>query len=260
MGASERPADPIYWARFISLQLILGPVIGFAISHYGGLLVGKASEAKWMSPMFQRISALAMAVLIYAAAEFIGGNGFIAAFCGGLALGIKQSEICDRLHHFAEAEGQLLTLLMFMVFGAVLAPFSWEAARPTVFLYAFLSLTVVRLASASISLIGKKLKASTILFLGWFGPRGLASIIYTLVFLEIGHKEVHPLIWNVVMVTVLASVFLHGLTAAPAARWYGRRAESWKPAVLEKSDVPHMSLKNPLSHQSKSAAFHRSNQ
>jgi NhaP-type Na+/H+ or K+/H+ antiporter len=142
---------------------------------------------------------------------------------------------CRRLYEFAEAEGQLLTLATFTIFGALMVVPAFEHVSLVFVLYAVLSLTVIRMIPVAISLIGLKLQARTITFLGWFGPRGIASIIYGFIILEEESLQGQDIIFTIMVVTVLFSVFAHGLTAVPAAKSYGAHAES-----MEDEDMPEM--------------------
>ena len=213
-----------YWLGFIGLQLLLAPIVGMFVGYLGGELVDRATKAKLMSPIFTQLSALALALLAFSLAELIGGNGFIAAFIAGLTLGNSKRDVCHQLYEFAETEGQLLTLFVFLTVGAVMVVPALEALSWQVLLYAVLSLTFIRMLPVAISLVGAKLKLDTVLFLGWFGPRGIASIIYGLLLFE-HHLPQTAALFNIVILTVVLSTFLHGLTAAPFARLYGKRTE-----------------------------------
>lgn len=214
--------DVAYWVGFALRQVGLGPMVGIAVGYLGGQLVSKATDAAWMSKPFQNVSALALAVLAFSAAETIGGNGFIAAFVCGLTLGNTAQGICDCLHEFGEAEGQLLTLMVFLLFGAVIVPGVVLEPSPATWVYALGSLTLVRLLPVAISLLGTGLMPASLGFLGWFGPRGLASILYMLIVVEHEHLAEGPEIDAAVALTVLLSVFAHGFSAHPLAARYGR--------------------------------------
>jgi NhaP-type Na+/H+ or K+/H+ antiporter len=224
-AVSESMVDAGYWFDFVTHQLVLGPVVGAAVGFGGGRLVEWAGRSRWMSHSFQQISAIALSLLAFAGAEAVEGNGFIAAFVAGLVLGNTAKRACSCLIEFAEAEGQLLTLLAFFVFGvAEIGPTIGALTVPLV-LYAVLSLTLIRMVPVSLSLLGTGLRAPTHVFLGWFGPRGLASILYIFLVLEESDLEGRDDIFTVVMCTVLLSIFLHGMSAWPATNWYARHAE-----------------------------------
>ncbi|MDJ0949688.1 MAG: cation:proton antiporter [Alphaproteobacteria bacterium] len=214
----SQPAE--YWVRFVALQVTLGPLAGLAVGWLGGRLVQAAWDKGWMEPVFLRLSAIGLALLAFAGAELVHGNGFIAAFVAGLALGNFTRGICEPIHRFGETEGQLMTLLTFLVFGAVMVPAALPHLDARILLYALLSLTAIRMVPVALSLIGTGLRLPSVLFLGWFGPRGIASILFALVVLE-GSDAVSATDIAVVTVTVLLSVLAHGITAAPFAGAYG---------------------------------------
>lgn len=214
-----------YWLRFVGLQLLGGPLIGLAVGYLGGWLVLRATQSGWMNAPFQRLSGLGLALLAFAGAESVGGNGFIAAFIAGLTLGNTARGVCDSLYQFGEAEGQLLTLLVFLIFGAVMVPAALAHAGAEALVYALLSLTLIRMLPVALSLLGSGLRPASYAFIGWFGPRGLASILFVLVVLEAGRLEAGALLETVVVLTVLLSTLLHGVSAYPLARRYGAHVE-----------------------------------
>jgi len=209
------------WLLLAGKQLILGPLMGAAVGYFGGKLLLWGQRTRAITESFEALSSLALAILSFAAAEVIGGNGFLAAFTAGLILGNTAKGICHNIYEFAETEGQLLALLTFLFFAAVMLPPAIEHFEPAMLVYAVLSLTVIRMIPVALALLGSRLKPATNLFLGWFGPRGVASIIYALLVLE----ESLPFreeLFHIAMITVLLSVFTHGLTAWPAVNAYGR--------------------------------------
>ncbi len=220
---SETPgahAEVHYWIFFTLKQLILGPLIGAAVGWFGGRLVDKASQAGWMNDTFQRLSSLALAIIAFSLAEMVHGNGFIATFFAGLFLGTHTPQIRERLQAFGEAEGEALELFIFLLFGMILVPVAIPFWNLTTWIYALLSLTVIRMVPVGISLMGSGLSWKSVGFIGWFGPRGIASILYLLVVLiHLGVKG-YEQIMSVVVLTILLSVFLHGLSALPLSKTY----------------------------------------
>lgn len=221
-GASgEHDSNATGLAQFAFLQVTLGPIAGVAIGYIGGRLIDRASAAGWASAPFQGICALATSLCAFAAAELIGGNGFIAAFSAGIAFGASVRSRCEFLFEFMESEGQLLTLLAFLVFGAAMLPQGLSVAVLATSVLAVLFLTIVRMLPIAISLSGTGLSWPSKLFLGWFGPRGLASILFALLILE-----EHPVaggeeLLACIVLTVALSIVLHGVSAAPLAAAYG---------------------------------------
>jgi NhaP-type Na+/H+ or K+/H+ antiporter len=235
--AEEEHASASAWISFALEQIGFGALVGVGIGLLGGWLVGRASRAGWMDETFQRLVLLALALIAWALADTIGGNGFIAAFVGGLVVGPTVKRVGERLIRFTEAEGQLLNLSVFFIFGVLVVGLA-QSLSWMVVLYALLSLTVVRMLPVALSLLGTRLRAVSVLFAGWFGPRGLASIVLGLIVLEeapllAARDEIEA----VVTLTVLLSVLLHGLTAAPLSAAYSRRVEGMAADVPEKRDA-----------------------
>ena len=246
-GASQ-PAS--YWTEYALGQVVLGPAAGIAVGFTGARAVSWASRRGWINHAFLQISSIALALLTFSAAEMIGGNGFIAAFVGGLVVGnTMPKHTCEQMLDFAETEGQLLGLLAFLVFGAVDIVTAFRQAGALVFLYAALSLTLIRMLPVSVSLAGAKLGLPTHLFLGWFGPRGLASILYVLLALQADAIAARQEIFGIVVCTVLLSVVSHGITAAPGARTYSEiaaRRTSEDPECAEGRHVEEMPVRMPF--------------
>ncbi|MBL4885618.1 MAG: sodium:proton antiporter, partial [Planctomycetaceae bacterium] len=239
---AEHPETATYWIQFVTMQVGLGPLVGIGVGYAGGKLVEYASFRKWISHSFLELTTLALALLAYGAAELVGGNGFIAAFCAGLAVGSVSRTLCVAIREFAEAEGQLLTLLVFLCFGAVLIPMAFENITWTGFFYSVMGLTVLRMFPVAISLVGTKLRPETRLFVGWFGPRGVASIVFALMLLDETAVPAHKEMFAVAMATVAISVVSHGLTAYPLAKWYAGRTEAMKDAgsAIENEPITEM--------------------
>jgi NhaP-type Na+/H+ or K+/H+ antiporter len=137
-------------------------------------------------------------------------------------------------------------LLTFLLFGAVMLPPAIEALNPEIVLYAVLSLTLVRMLSVTISMVSEKVRRVTTLFMGWFGPRGIASILYIFIVLEAENLRGLELIYSVTMITVLFSIYAHGITASPLANRYGSRIEAVDERQIvtpETEEVPEMPLR-----------------
>ena len=242
-GALEATGGAAEWGGFVALQLGLGPLVGIAVGLGGGRLIDGAVRRDWINDPFERLSVLGLAVAAFGGAELVGGNGFIAAFVAGLTLGNSARGTCSHLYEFGEAEGQLLTLLVFFVFGSVLVPASLGSWDFRTLVYAVLSLTLVRMLPVAVSLAGTGLRAATVAFVGWFGPRGLASILFVLLIVEEYRLAVGPQLVAVVVLTVLLSTVAHGMTAFPLvqryARWLSGAAEdSMRAERAEAAELP----------------------
>ncbi|MEL7058832.1 MAG: cation:proton antiporter [Acidobacteriota bacterium] len=229
-----------YWGRFAALQVTLGPLVGIAVGWLGGRAVAAARAHGWMDDAFVRLSSLGLALLAFAAAELVHGNGFIAAFVAGLALGHTSREVVEELCEFSEAEGQLLTLLLFAAFGAALLPAALPRVGWPALLYGVLALTVVRMLPVALALLGTGVRPATTLFLGWFGPRGLASVLFALLIVENAAVGGAERVFDIVMVTVALSVLAHGTTAVPGANWYARHTGRMQDDAPEHVPVPEL--------------------
>jgi NhaP-type Na+/H+ or K+/H+ antiporter len=235
-GAESAGGSLGSWLGLVAGQVTLGPLVGVAIGYGGGKLVQRSTHKGWMSHAFQDLSAVALSVLAFAVATQIGGNGFIAAFTAGLTLGNCARDVCTRIYEFGEAEGQLLTLIVFLVFGAVLLPASAGPINATMMVYAALSLVVLRPLACALSLLGHGLRWPTVLFLGWFGPRGVASLLFAILVVERSRMPGQAFIMATVAVAVLMSVVLHGVTAHPLSRRFGAWIDrTEQPAALAES-------------------------
>lgn len=214
------------WVIFGAKQVTLGPLIGISVGYVAARLVDYTVERGWLSGAAEGIAVVATAVLAYTAAEQVHGNGFIAAFVAGLVFGNTVKHSCHQLFEFMESEGQLLTLFTFFLFGAAMLPEALPVVALPAIIFAVLSLFVVRPLAIGLSLAGAPVDWASKAFYGWFGPRGLASVLFALLIVEgapIGHGQD---IFNVVMLTVLFSAVLHGVTAAPLAKRFGARYPS----------------------------------
>ena len=239
-GAASGANETNDWLRFGVLQITLGPLVGAIIGFGGAGLIDTAAERRWATNAFQGIGILALSLLAYVVAEIVGGNGFISAFVAGAVFGNTIRHPCTYLFEFMESEGQLFMLITFLVFGAALLPEALVHVDVLFVVYAVLSLTLIRMLPIALSLLGSGVRLPTHLFLGWFGPRGLASILFVLLILEEADIAHHEEILSITMITVALSVLLHGISAAPFADVYGRLAERMGDCEESKvvSDMP----------------------
>jgi sodium/hydrogen antiporter len=205
-----------------AVELVLGVVVGVVVGGAGGFVVNVARRRGWAEGDFAGSAVLALAICAYACALALHGNGFIAAFVGGLAYGATGGERGERLVPYVEETGALVSLLVWLAFGAIAVVPALESLTWQTVLYAVLSLTVIRMVPVALALAGRRLGRAAVAFVGWFGPRGLASVVFALLALEdLGHSA-EPAV-TVIVFTILLSVVAHGLTADPLARRYGPR-------------------------------------
>ena len=224
------------WLNYLVKQVTLGPVVGIAVGYVGGKLIEQMSNRGWMEETFQRLSVLPLAILAYAFAETVGGNGFISAFSAGigLRLGATTVQVRHRMQEFGETEGTQLILIVFLLFGLALVPASFPYWGWQELTYALASLTILRMVPVAISLIGAKLDWKSIAFIGWFGPRGIASVLYLLMALAAIGFSGYERIMSVIVLTVAISVYAHGISAGPLSKRYGRSSviTDWSPDGL----------------------------
>ncbi len=214
-----------YWARFALEQIGFGTLVGIILGWLGGWLLREASRREWIIPEFQQISLTALAIITWWFAGAVGGNGFIAAFVAGLTTGSILKGAYEHLGEFTETTGQLLNLFLFFILGATVAQMSPQM-NWLVIVYAIFSLTLIRMIPIAVSLIGTHLQPISVSFLGWFGPRGLASLVLGLVYLEeVPSYPGRETILLAVIATVFLSVFAHGLTASPLSRLYAQKVK-----------------------------------
>jgi NhaP-type Na+/H+ or K+/H+ antiporter len=208
--------------QFIGDQLGLGVIVGIAVGLIGGWLLRIAGRRGWIAESFQQIAVVTLPLLCLLLAEMVDASMFIASFVAGLAVQIPFKDAGKHSVEFAEEWGQIFNLAVFFMFGMVVVR-DWQQFTLSSWVYAILSLTLVRMLPVAIALFGTRLSVPSVLFMGWFGPRGLASIVLGLVYLE---QELHlssePTIRAAVMVTVVLSIFAHGLSAMPGISIYAR--------------------------------------
>jgi len=209
--------------RFVGEQIGYGSLIGIGIGAVGGWLLAQANRKQWMAAPMQQLGLVAIPLLCVLASEASGASMFIAAYVAGFAVQFGFADAGRHSVEFTETWGQLFDFFVFFLFGLFVAR-SWTQFEYTHLLYAGLSLTLVRMLPVAIALAGTGLSRSTILFMGWFGPRGLASIVLGLVYLERqANLPAESTIRLTVMATVLLSIFGHGLSALPGISIYAKR-------------------------------------
>jgi sodium/hydrogen antiporter len=218
------------------LGLLLGAVIGAVVGAVGGLMLRQARRRGWSSEEFAGPAVLALALLAYVLAVILGANGFVAAFVGGIAFGASAGRGGEKEVYYVEQTCGLASMIAWLLFGALAVPTLTTSLSWQVVLYALVSLTIIRMLPVAVSLLGSGMDAATIAFVGWFGPRGLASVVFALLALEDLH-EVPGAVQTVVGtigLTVLLSVLAHGFSARPLAGRYGQsRADQHQPGEPE---------------------------
>lgn len=224
---------PGHWVRFALREIGLGLTIGVAIGVVGGAVLRLAWERDWVTGAARQLATLAIAVAAFATTEAATGNGFIAAFVAGAGFRAAAREMHETAADLTEDIGELATWITFLFFGVGLVVPALRAATVGTVIYVVLSLTVLRMIPVAVALLGTHCDRSTTLFLGWFGPRGLASILFALLIVD----EAEPLILSTVSLTVLVSVFLHGVTARRGSAIYAAKMAQMDTAMPEMRPV-----------------------
>jgi len=229
LTAEAMGADGRNWFIFGAKQLILGPIVGIAVGALGAAIMLIAHKKELTSNLFEGVGALSLAGVAYLFAGEIGGNGFIAAFIGGLTFGNIVKGRCRFLFEFTESEGQLLMWGAFFLLGLALLPEAIAHLTPRIFGLILVSLFIVRPVAIWISLTGAGAAPPTKLFFGWFGPRGLATALFALLIIpQIGHPYAEPVL-VIAINAVWISALLHGISAMPAGTVYAKLVDKKGP-------------------------------
>jgi NhaP-type Na+/H+ or K+/H+ antiporter len=226
---------PVLALKQVGIALGVGTLVGFG----GGRLFNWAADRRWSSSTGEQVGSVALALAAFEASTALGGNGFIAAFIGGLFFGYFSRGRHHASVEFSETLGVLLSLFVWTVFGSSLGAELLFSFNPKALLYGLLSITLIRMLPVAISMIGEHFRWDTLGIMGWFGPRGLASVVFTLLafetFQEFGHD--YSLLFQMAGWTIFLSVILHSLTALPLANWYSRRVQAAAPDSPELVEV-----------------------
>ena len=241
LAQAEEGVGHIEPFRVVLEEIGFGTIGGILAGALCALVLRTFAARGWMEGTWQQINAVAAPLLAYTVAVALGGSGFIAAFVAGIVFGAMAGERAEHSTFLAEQSGELLNAVTFLLFGAVLlgpafADLDWRVA-----LYAVGSLTVVRMLPVALAMLGAGMRRVTVGFLGWFGPRGLASIVFVLILVEQTELPERSLMLTVVTWTVALSVYAHGLTAWPGANryadWYAAQRRDHE-SMPESTPVP----------------------
>jgi NhaP-type Na+/H+ or K+/H+ antiporter len=208
--------------KLVAEEIGIGLAVGLALTTMAALLLKFAKGKGWLTHTWIQVPVVALALGCFGVAQFLGGSGFIAAFSGGLLFGVLTKQHREEFLLAAEGIGDTLALITWVIFGAAVVGqavgnFSW-----LILLYAVLSLTLIRMLPVFLSLTGMGVSTEGKLFMGWFGPRGLASIVFAVIVVNAKVPNSGPIAMTVVC-TILVSILGHGITANPWAKAYGER-------------------------------------
>ena len=208
--------------KLVIQEIGIGLAVGLLLTLVSVQLLKLAWQRKWLTPTWIQVPVVALALACFTLAQYLGGSGFIAAFSGGLLFGILERNMRDQFLRAAEGTGDTLALITWVIFGAAIAGNVLNFLSWSVFIYAVLSLTVIRMIPVFVALTGSGISTEGKLFMGWFGPRGLASIVFAVIVLSDRLPADHEIIVTVAF-TIILSIILHGVTANPWATAYGER-------------------------------------
>ena len=238
--------------RLVLEQIGYGTLAGVLAGIAAACVVLIAGGHRYVEGAWLQVIPLAAAGLAFGVADPIGGSGFIAAFVAGFVFGALRRQGGGEVEYLIEEVGDVLCALTFIVFGAVLLGPAIGEITWSVAVYTVLSLTVVRLVPVVISMVGTGARGPTLAFLGWFGPRGLASIVFALLVLEEGGLPHDGLILVTTYITIGLSVLAHGLTAAPLANryaaWFATHPRDTH-SPLESSEVRNVRWRFGIGHR-----------
>lgn len=224
--AQETGSGTNTWVLALGLvaeELGIGAVVGVVLTLLVVQLLGYATRNGWIVKTWLQVPVVGLAITCFASAQLLGGSGFIAAFIGGLLFGFLAKKHSHSLLRAAEGTGDTFALVTWAIFGSLVVGQAVGYLSWRLVIFALLSLTVIRMLPVFLSLTGTGASTETKLFVGWFGPRGLASIVFAVIVLEANLPNSHALA-VVVSCTVILSVIAHGISANPWARAYGERS------------------------------------
>jgi NhaP-type Na+/H+ or K+/H+ antiporter len=213
---------PGYWTGFLVRLLVLSPLVGLLVGGVGAWLMGKADARYSIRREYQALYGIGLVLASYSAAQAVGGDGFLAAFFAGLAVALFDVTLCDCFREYGEVTAEMAMLLAFILFGAVLGPLFGTIPFGLALLFAVVAIVVVRPAALGTALLRARMSPMARAFIAWFGPRGLSALLLALLVVEAEVPGATQLL-AITGVVVLVSVLAHGVTATPAARWYGQQ-------------------------------------
>ncbi len=213
------------WVWFAVRGELVSAAVGIVIGLAGAVVISRSHARGWMSDTWAQLATVALALVCFGIGERLHASGFVAAFAGGLAYAVfsPRSDVGPTMTVVSDAAGQLLELLVFALFGGFAVIPAWRDAGWRVVVFAVVALIGVRVAAVAIALLSSGLPLSDTLFIGWFGPRGIGSVVLGLLVIEQGEIHQHALIKQAVVIVVTVSLVVHSLTAPVGIRLRARR-------------------------------------
>jgi NhaP-type Na+/H+ or K+/H+ antiporter len=220
LASEQSDPDAGRWSWFLVRTEVVSVVVGLGIGVVGGLVIARSRKREWMSDIWAQLATLAVALVCFEVGERFHGSGFVAAFAGGLAFAFagKRVDVKPDMQ-VSEAAGQLLELMVFAMFGSYAVIVGWRDAGWRVVVFAVLAVFAVRMVSVLAALFRSNLPTRNRVFIGWFGPRGIGTLVLGLLIVNRGQIEQEHLITEVAVVVVTLSLVVHSITAWPGIRW-----------------------------------------
>jgi NhaP-type Na+/H+ or K+/H+ antiporter len=228
-----------HWLVSALSEIAIGLGIGGVLGLVGGRLFKLALERNWTSESARQIGNPALALLIFTGAKYLGGNGFVAVFIGGLLFGYVTRHLLSAATEFTEVIGTIFSLFVWTIFGSTIVIPLLQNFNLTAFIYALISLTLVRMLAVAFAMMRTHLRLDTVLMMGWLGPRGLASVVFMIIAYESAQEAGSPpeLLLAMASWTILLSVLLHGVSALPLANWYANRLSNAETGIPELAEI-----------------------
>ena len=222
LGSGTEGGSTMLALKLVTMEIGIGLIVGLGLTAIGTWALRWCRDKGWVTEIWKQVTVVALAIACFSVAQSLHGSGYIAAFTGGLLFGFTAKDATHRLVLAAEGTGETLALMTWLVFGTAVIGQSIEYFTWEMLVYALLSLTVIRILPIFLSLSGTGESTASKLFLGWFGPRGLASIVFAIIVINKGVPG-GKFIAMVVVLTVFLSLVAHGVSANPLAKLLGQK-------------------------------------
>jgi NhaP-type Na+/H+ or K+/H+ antiporter len=217
------------WLEFAFDLYLLGPLVGVAVAYLSIRAMGALRRHQLVRRDYESLYSIGVAFVAFAAAQAVGGSGFLAAFAAGITIAVMDEELCDCFLEYGETTAEMAMLVTFVFLGAALVDSAFDALSLTTLLFALFTLGIARPLSFLLVLARSRASLAGRLMISWFGPRGLNSLLLTILAVAAGIPAAER-VFGIVSVVVLVSILAHGVSATPLLAWYGRR--------LRQADLP----------------------
>ena len=236
LASEQRSPAPARWAWFAFRTEVVSLAVGIAIGLIGGFVIQRSRTRGWMSDTWAQLATLALALIAFGGGERLHASGFVAAFAAGLAFAFVSSRSNEQqaTTQVSDATGELLELLVFAMFGSFAVISAWRDADWRMVVFVVVAVFGVRIVAVAVAMVGARVSVTETLFMGWFGPRGIGTLVLGLLVVDRGDLDHATLIGQAVALTLTVSFLVHSLTAPIGIRLCGREAAT--PAKTRKSE------------------------